>query len=272
MNLKGKPHHLDFPAIMGVINLTPDSFYAASRHETDRHILNSASEMIELGVDIIDIGGHSTRPGARALTVEEETARVLPAVKALSEQFPDMPLSIDTFRSEVARAALQEGASIINDISGGQFDPAIYTVAAENQAPYILGHLRGTFDTMMQETSYNDLIGEVSDFFIRRSNQLKDSGVNDIILDPGFGFSKTVEQNYELLKNMGYFTNLGRPVLAGLSRKSMIWKLLGSTPDEALNGTTALNTIALMNGASLLRVHDVKEAMETVKLFKMMYA
>jgi len=257
---------------MGVLNVTPDSFYKGSRAGDVEELIPRAERMLTEGATILDIGGHSTRPGAEQVTASEEIQRVVPAIQNIIKSFPEAIISIDTYRSDVAKAALDEGALIINDISGGQLDEKMFPLVIESKAPIILGHLKGRFETMMTETDYSDLITEVMDYFNEKINYLKSSGVNDIVIDPGFGFSKTLEQNFQLLKNMGYFINLGMPILAGISRKSMIYKLLGTTPDDALNGTTALNTVALMNGASILRVHDVKEAVEVVKLFNKIYA
>ena len=269
LNLKGKILDMSEPRVMGVLNLTPDSFYDKSRIKGKSELIKKCQAMLDSGVTMIDLGGHSTRPGAVKVEEKEEITRVVPAIKVLTREFPDCILSIDTYRSAVAEAAVDEGAAMINDISGGQLDPQMFPLLARTKVPYVLGHMKGTFDTMMSQVEYGDLIGEVFDFFQGKINQLKELDVNDVIVDPGFGFSKTLEQNYELLKNLGYFINLGRPLLVGFSRKSMIYKLLGITPDDALNGTTALNTIGLMKGANIIRVHDVKEATEVVRLFNM---
>lgn len=253
---------------MGVLNTTPDSFYTGSRVSNDSQVLEMATKMLEEGATIIDIGGHSTRPGSKSIDSQTEIGRVLLAINSVLNEFPNTIISIDTFNAEVARAAIDHGASIINDISGGILDEQMFDNAIELKVPYIIGHIQGKLDSMMQETVYKNLIGDLVDHFAERIRLLQDSGINDIIIDPCFGFSKTLDQNFSLLKNLAYFRNLGMPVLAGLSRKSMIYNFLEISPEDALNGTTALNTIALQNGASILRVHDVKEAVETIKLFK----
>ncbi len=267
LNIKGILLDLETPAVMGVMNITPDSFFSGSRHSNDKTIVNAVSSMIEQGAKIIDIGGHSTRPGAGKVSIQQEMDRVIPVIELIVNEIPCV-LSIDTYRSSVAEIAINSGASIINDISGGQLDQKMFQTVAGLQVPYIVGHMKGNFETMMTETDYDDLIGEIVDFFASKINQLKNLGVIDIVIDPGFGFSKTLDQNYELLKNLAYFSNLGIPVMAGVSRKSMIYDFLEKSPEGALNGTTVLNTIALQNGASILRVHDVTEANEAIKLYK----
>lgn len=253
---------------MGVLNTTPDSFYADSRIKDEKLLLNRVEKMLNEGAFIIDIGGISTRPGAQRITEEEELSRVIPAIDLISKTFPEVILSIDTFRSKVARQAVESGAMIVNDISGGTLDNRMHETVAQLQVPYILMHLRGTPETMSTETQYENLVIDVVKELSEQVHSLTRLGVADIIIDPGFGFAKTIEQNFEILKNLEYFNVLGYPLLAGLSRKSMIYKTLETTPEEALNGTTALNMIALINGARILRVHDVKEAVETVNLFK----
>jgi len=253
---------------MGVLNTTPDSFYADSRIKDEKLLLKRVEKMLNEGAFIIDIGGISTRPGAQRITEEEELSRVIPAIDLISKTFPEVILSIDTFRSKVARQAVESGAMIVNDISGGTLDNRMHETVAQLQVPYILMHLRGTPETMSTETQYENLVIDVVKELSEQVHSLTRLGVADIIIDPGFGFAKTIEQNFEILKNLEYFNVLGYPLLAGLSRKSMIYKTLETTPEEALNGTTALNMIALINGARILRVHDVKEAVETVNLFK----
>lgn len=222
--------------------------------------------MLSDGATFIDVGGYSSRPGAEYISVEVECSRVLKAIKVIVSEFPQAITSVDTFRSEVAKQGIQEGASIVNDISAGELDPKMFETVAALKVPYIAMHMRGTPQTMKGLTSYDNLVKEVMRYFLEKINRLKALGVNDIIIDPGFGFAKTSDQNFELLEHLDYFKNLERPILTGLSRKSMIWKTLGITADEALNGTTALNMAALLKGASILRVHDVKEAVEVIKL------
>lgn len=253
--------------VMGILNVTPDSFYRASRLTEEKHLLQKAGQMLEDGATILDVGGYSSRPGAANITEGEEINRVIPAIKILRQHFPDGLLSVDTFRAEVARQAIEEGASIVNDISGGHHDEAMIPLVARKQVPYICMHMRGTPQTMMDHTVYTDLMGDLLDYFHERIATLHSAGVKDVIIDPGFGFAKTPEQNFELLNRLELLHLIGKPVLVGLSRKSMIWKTLNTTPDDALNGTTALHMVALLKGACILRVHDVKEAVQAVKLF-----
>lgn len=259
---------LTIPVVMGILNVTPDSFYKESRENSISGTLEKAREMISLGAKIIDIGGYSTRPGAEDISIEGEIERVIPIIEVLRTEFPEVIISIDTFRSHVAEKAILAGANIINDISGFEIDPKIVDVAAKYNVPYILMHMRGTPRTMQAMTDYENLFKDVSLYLSKKIAELKKAGVNDIILDPGFGFAKTIEQNYELLNNLEAFQLFGKPILAGLSRKSMIYKKLGITPEESLNGTIALNAIALKKGAQILRVHDVKEAVELIDLLK----
>ena len=259
---------LSIPVVMGILNATPDSFFEGSREESTGGALEKAKTMISEGAKIIDIGGYSTRPGADEISIEEEVNRVTPIIRSLRKQFPDLVISIDTFRSKVAEEAILAGANIINDVSGFEIDPAIIDVAAKYKTPYILMHMRGTPKTMQSLTEYDNLFKDISFYFSQKIEELKNAGVKDIILDPGFGFAKTIEQNYDLLDNLEAFQLFERPILAGLSRKSMIYKKLKITPEESLNGTIALNTIALQKGAKILRVHDVKEAMELIQLLK----
>jgi dihydropteroate synthase len=260
-------HELKLPAVMGILNITPDSFYSGSRVDSETETLKRCGEMIADGASIIDIGAISTRPGAEYPGEEEELKRLMSVFPALRKAFPDALFSIDTWNSKVAEALLNEGADIINDISAGLMDQDMPEVILRHKCPYIIMHMKGDPKTMQSMTDYENLIREVNRFFVERLNYLRGIGINDIIIDPGFGFSKTIEQNYELLDKMQMLTYHGAPVLAGLSRKSMIYKALGITPEESLNGTTALNTIALMKGAGILRVHDVKEAVEVVGVF-----
>lgn len=266
-NRKGKLSELQLPTVMGILNITPDSFYSASRVTDKEEIMQRCEQMLADGASIIDIGAVSTRPGSEYPGEEEELKRLMSVFPALRKAFPDAFFSIDTWNSKIAEALLKEGADIINDISAGLKDQDMPEVILRHKCPYIIMHMKGDPKTMQSMTDYENLIREVNRFFVERLNYLRGIGINDIIIDPGFGFSKTIEQNYELLDKMQMLTYHGAPVLAGLSRKSMIYKALGITPEESLNGTTALNTIALMKGAGILRVHDVKEAVEVVRLF-----
>lgn len=268
LNLKGKLVDLHTPIVMGILNITPDSFHQESRVNSDKHLLSQAEQMLTQGAKILDVGGYSSRPEAIDISIEEELNRVIPAIDQLLNAFPEANLSVDTFRSQVAQAAMDAGACIINDISGGTLDENMFEVVGNTKAAYILMHMKGTPQTMNQMTHYDNLLIDIMDFYVKQSTHLRSLGVTDIILDPGFGFAKTVSQNYEILKNLQYFQQLKLPLLAGISRKSMIYNLLDTSPEEALNGTSVLNTIALMNGAQILRVHDVKEATEAIKLYK----
>lgn len=266
LNLRGFLREWESPAVMGIINVTPDSFYRWSR-VTDSTVNSRAESMVAAGATILDIGGCSTRPGSEEPSEAEELQRVLPAVESIREALPDIAISIDTFRVEVARQCLLAGADIVNDISGGQREPEMYNLVAEMKAPYILTHSRGTSKTMQSMTEYEDVVAEVLEFLAFGADKLHQAGVCDVICDPGIGFAKTAAQNYALLGGIGLFAEVG-PVLIGLSRKRMITEVLGIDAEEAKNGTTALNMISLMNGASILRVHDVREASETVKLYE----
>lgn len=266
LNLRGRLVDLSEPKVMGILNSTPDSFYAGSRLGTEKDMLSMAEKMLTEGATFLDVGGYSSRPGATDISEEEESQRVIPAIRSIVKEFPTALISVDTFRSTVANAAIHEGASLVNDISGGTLDAKIITTVAALKVPYVLMHMRGTPQTMNSLTNYNNLVREVIDFFHQQIAVLKEAGVVDIVLDPGFGFGKTREQNFELLHTLDHFSLLGKPILVGLSRKSMIWKTLDTTAEFALNGTTALNSLALLKGASILRVHDVKEAVETIKL------
>ena len=261
---------VDKPLVMGVINATPDSFYSDSRFTGLDEVIQIAEKMLDQGADILDIGGQSTRPGSAQITADEEMERVIPPLAAIAKKFPNVFISIDSYYSKVVRAAIDAGASIVNDISVGSIDDKMIRTVADLRVPYILMHMKGTPQTMQQNAVYENVTREVLDFFIARTNELKQAGIIDVIIDPGFGFAKTIDQNFELLKNLSVFKMLGKPILLGVSRKSTIYKTIGKTADEALNGTTVLNTIGLMNGASILRVHDVKEANEAVTLFSAM--
>ncbi|MCY7330629.1 MAG: dihydropteroate synthase [Saprospiraceae bacterium] len=266
------------PVVMGILNVTPDSFFDGGRYTTIDDVLHQAEKMLQAGAVLLDIGGASSRPGATEITEDEELKRVLPAIEALTKHFPEALLSIDTWRGQVALSAVEAGAHIINDISAGRLDAAMYpTLKAIHEdrqlgpVPYILMHMQGRPATMQQAPVYTDVVTEVLDFFIAEVGRLRALGVTDIILDPGFGFGKTVEQNYQLLRQLSTFSQvLGLPVLAGLSRKSMICKVLKVNPEHALNGTTALHIVALQQGAKILRVHDVREAVEVIRLWEML--
>ena len=265
INCKGELICFDTPKVMGILNITPDSFYAQSR-TTPAEVLRKAEQMLEEGTTFVDIGGYSSRPNAQEVSPQEELQRVVPVVEALVKHFPDIRISVDTFRAEVARQSLEAGACIINDISAGQIDPAIWEVVAHYQVPYIAMHMRGTPQTMQTYTEYDKLTKDILYYFSQIKDKARQLRINDLIIDPGFGFSKTLAQNYELMQQLALFKALECPILVGISRKSMIYKLLDTTPETALNGTTVLNTFALLHGADILRVHDVKEAVECVKI------
>lgn len=266
LHCRGKLVTIDRPVVMGILNVTPDSFFEGSRQQTLDHLLATAETMLQQGALMLDIGGQSTRPGAPDASATAETDRVVPAIQAIAAHFPDALISVDTFRASVAKAAVEAGAHIINDVSGGSLDADMLTTAAALRVPYICMHMRGTPATMQQLTQYNNVVTDVIDYFVERVDACRKAGIHDVIIDPGFGFAKTPEQNFQMVKQLNAFQIFGLPVLLGVSRKSTICKTLGITADEALNGTTVLNTIGLLNGASILRVHDVKEAMEAVRL------
>lgn len=268
VNIGGKLLQLDTPIVMGIVNITPDSFYSGSRKETLNDAIKQAEQILEDGGTIIDIGGQSTASTSSMLDASEELKRISPIIREIRKTFPNAILSIDTFYSEVAKAAVEEfGVNIINDISGGQIDDMMFETVAKLNVPYILMHMRGTPQTMQQLTNYNNLLKDIFYYFSQKVSQLNQLGANDIIIDPGFGFSKTVEQNYKLIANLKYFDIFELPLMVGISRKTMIYKLLDTTPSESLNGTTALNTFALNSGANILRVHDVKQAVECIKIY-----
>jgi len=270
LNVKGRLVDLSQPAVMAILNLTPDSFYKNSRSGSVEDMLLKVQGFINEGAKYIDLGAYSSRPGATHISVQEEIDRMLPAVEALHKHFPDAILTIDTFRAEVARASILAGAHIINDIAAGELDENMFATVAELQVPYIMMHMKGTPQDMQQDPFYNDVTLEVVTYFIEKVNRLRALGVKDIILDPGFGFAKSIEHNYELLRNMEDLKIFSLPYLVGFSRKSMVYKPLGSNAAEALNGTTVLHTIALQKGASILRAHDVKAAVECINLVKML--
>lgn len=267
LNIKGTLMSLSTPVVMGILNVTPDSFYADSRKQTEAAIEERIQAILSEGAQIIDIGGYSSRPDAAEVSPEEEMERLAFALKILNAHYPEAIVSVDTFRAGVARRCVEEyGAAIINDISGGELDPGMFATVAELKVPYIMMHMRGTPQTMQQHTDYADMMEEIMLYFAAKVRELHLLGVSDVILDPGFGFSKTVSQNYQLMGHLKEFEVFGLPLLVGISRKSMIYKFLGGTPADSLNGTTVLNTYALLNGADILRVHDVKAAVEAVKL------
>ncbi|MBS7566046.1 dihydropteroate synthase [Mucilaginibacter sp. Bleaf8] len=267
INARGTLIDLNTPRVMGIINLTPDSFFSDSRKPVVEDAVAQAGRMLADGATFLDLGAYSSRPGAEDISVQEEIDRLLTAVEAIVATYPEAVLSIDTFRSPVAEAAIKAGAHIINDIAGGQLDEAMFDTVARLQVPYILMHMKGTPQTMTKLAQYEDVFGEVFDYFVQRYEQLRQMGVHDVILDPGFGFAKTAEHSYTLMSRLQDFDMLQLPILAGISRKRMIYGLLGGTAQDALNGTSVLNTIALTKGANILRVHDVKEAVEAVKIW-----
>lgn len=266
LNCNGRLLAIDKPLVMGIINSTPDSFYGSSRFTGSDAALAQCEKMLSEGADIIDIGGQSTRPGSIAVSAEEELKRVIGSIEAIHKHFPGTFISVDTYYALVAKEAVAAGASIINDISAGGMDELMIPLVASLRVPYILMHMKGTPQNMQQQAEYENVTKEVLDFFVHKLAQLQKAGINDIIIDPGFGFGKTIAHNFELLRDLSVFQILKRPVLMGISRKSTIYKTLGSTAEEALNGTTVLNTAGLLNGAHIIRVHDVKEAKEAVKL------
>ena len=271
INIGGELMSLSTPKVMGIINITPDSFYSGSRTSEREEIAGRVRRHLTDGADIFDIGGYSTRPGCSDVAPDEEYSRLARALEVIREVAPDVPVSVDTFRAEVARRCVEEwGVEIINDVGGGTLDPEMWDTVADLDVAYILMHMRGTPATMGDFTDYNDVVADVLSDLAFKVAALRQKRVRDVIVDPGFGFAKTVEQNYKLLAALDKFHLTGAPVLAGLSRKSMIWRALDIKAEEALNGTTALNTVALLNGADILRVHDVKEAVETVKLVGML--
>lgn len=272
INVRGRLFELSQPQVMGILNVTPDSFYSGSRMQTDAQIAARAEQIVEEGGTMIDLGAYSSRPGAADVSPEEELSRLSGALGIVRGLFPDVVVSVDTFRAEVARRCVEDyGADIINDISGGTLDEDMFPTVASLNVPYILMHMRGTPQTMQQQTDYKDVTAEVLRYFGEKVDRLHAMGVSDIILDPGYGFAKTLEQNYQLLSRQRVFEVLDLPVLVGVSRKSMICKVLGCTPEEALNGTSVLHALALQQGTHILRVHDVKEAVETIKLVGMFH-
>ncbi|TYA92174.1 dihydropteroate synthase [Seonamhaeicola marinus] len=270
INCKGKLIDLSSPKIMGILNVTPDSFFDGGKYNDPSNILNQVEKMLTEGATFIDIGAYSSRPGADFVSENEELKRIVPIVALILEHFPETLISVDTFRAKVAKQCIEKGAALINDISAGKLDDTMLQTVANLKVPYIMMHMRGTPQTMQKQTEYDDLVKDLIFYFSERISAAYAFGVTDIVIDPGFGFAKTLEQNYELLAKLELLKMIEKPMLIGVSRKSMIYKLLETTPDRALNATTSLNTVALQKGASILRVHDVKEAMECIKLFKML--
>lgn len=268
LNCKGKLLFIDKPLIMGILNLTKDSFFAGSRVQTTEAIKNKAAQMISEGADILDLGAQSTRPGSIRISAEDELKKLIPTIKLLTQNFPGIVISIDTYHSKVAEQTVNAGASIINDISGGEMDKSMVETVAKLNVPYICMHMKGVPDTMQQQAHYHNITQEILDFFIRKIDICNRAGIKDVIIDPGFGFAKSISQNLRLLKELETFKLLEKPIMAGVSRKSTIYKTLNISSEDSLNGTTVLNTFALLNGASILRVHDVKEAREAITLFE----
>jgi len=266
LNCRGRLLDLSAPIVMGILNVTPDSFYDGGKYGDLSTTLKHAEKMLAEGATIIDIGGMSSRPGAKEVPVNEEIKRSIPSVKAVRKEFPEAYISIDTVWAEVARQAVNAGADMVNDISSGSMDKALIPTIGKLGVPYILMHMQGKPQTMQTAPQYDNVTTDILDFFIQKINKLRENGIHDIVIDPGFGFGKTIEHNYTILRKMKDFQVLNLPVLVGLSRKSMIYKVLDTTPDKALNGTSVLHTIALQNGAKILRAHDVREAMEVVRI------
>ena len=272
INCKGRLIDLSSPKVMGILNCTPDSFFDGGKYRNETQLLQQAEKMLTNGAHFIDLGAYSSKPNAEFVSEDQEMQRIVPVTELLVKHFPNVLLSIDTFRAKVAEACILSGAAIINDIAAGHLDDAMLATVGRHKVPYIMMHMRGNPQTMVKLTQYNDIIKEMLFYFSERIHAARSHGIDDIIIDPGFGFAKTLAQNYEVLNKMELFDVTGLPLLAGMSRKSMIYKLLGTTPQEALNGTTALNTIALTKGAKILRVHDVREAVEAVKIFEQLRA
>lgn len=264
---KGRLLDLSSPVAMGIINVTPDSFYSKSRSSSD-NVLEVAEKMLSDGATILDIGGASTRPGAKLIAPEEEIRRVVPAIEALREHFPNAWLSIDTYNSVTAKTAIEAGAHIVNDVSSGKVDNNMLSTVSSLNVPYIAMHMQGIPENMQQKPQYDDVVYEIRDELRQVIHSCEDAGIKDIIIDPGFGFGKSKTHNFDLMNGLHTFTTLGKPILAGISRKGMIWKTLGTSPEDALNGTTALHMVALQQGANILRVHDIKEAVEVITLYK----
>jgi len=270
INCKGKLIDLSIPKVMGILNVTPNSFFDGGKYKNEEEIISQVDKMLSDGATFIDIGAYSSKPSAEFVSEQEEIERIVPVIELILKYFPEALLSIDTFRAEVAKVSIESGAAIINDIAAGELDDKMFDVIAKYNVPYIMMHMRGNPQTMQTLTEYDDIVKEMLFYFSEKVKKARSLGINDLILDPGFGFAKTTDQNYEVLQKMELFNLLELPVLAGVSRKSMIYKTLGNSAQDALNGTTVLNTIALTKGAKILRVHDVKEAMECVTLCEKM--
>ena len=270
INCNGTLIDLSSPKVMGILNITPDSFFDGGSYKNDKAIISKVEKMLIEGATFIDIGAYSSRPGAKHISEQEELERILPVAKMLVKEFPEILISIDTFRSIIAKKCIENGACIVNDISAGSMDTRMFKTIAKLQVPYIIMHMQGTPQNMQVNPAYNNVVTDILYYFSEKIYELRALGVNDIIADVGFGFGKTIDQNYTLLKNLELFKNLEIPTLAGLSRKSMLYKPLGITPEKALNATTAANTIALLKGTTILRVHDVKEAVETIKIVELL--
>lgn len=268
INCNGQLIDLSTPKVMGILNVTPDSFFDGGRYTNEREVLQRVEQMLADGATFIDVGGYSSKPNAAEVSVQEEKARTIPVVTSIMHRFPEAIVSIDTFRSDVAQLCLDQGAALVNDISAGFLDPLMLKIVANYQVPYIMMHMKGTPQTMSTLAQYDDLVKEMLFYFSERIAAARSLGISDLIVDPGFGFAKTIDQNFELLRHLELFKSLELPILAGVSRKSMIHKTLQIKPEEALNGTTVLNTLALEKGATILRVHDVKEAVEAIKLWE----
>jgi dihydropteroate synthase len=266
LNCKGRLLVIEKPIVMGIINVTPDSFYAASQKQSADKVLEQAATMLQEGATILDIGGQSTRPGSSRISAVEEMERVLPVIESIQKNFPEAFISVDTYYAEVAQHAVDEGACIVNDISGGTMDTVMLSTVGKLNTPFICMHIKGTPESMQKNPSYENVTREVLDFFIQQTEKCRQHNIHDVIIDPGFGFGKTAKNNFQLLKELSAFKMLDKPILAGLSRKATIYRTLKITTEESLNGTTVLNTIALLNGANILRVHDVRPAMEAVEL------
>ncbi|MCG1035957.1 dihydropteroate synthase [Polaribacter sargassicola] len=271
INCKGNLIDLSSPKVMGILNITPDSFFDGGKYKNKTDILHQTEKMISDGATFIDVGAYSSRPGAKHISEDEELQRIIPVIDLLIKKFPEIIISVDTFRSKVAKETINLGAAIVNDISGGKIDEKMFTTVANLQVPYILMHMLGTPQNMQKNPVYNDVTQEIISFFAAQIHKLHQLKLNDIIIDVGFGFGKTIDHNFEILKNLSLFKNLDAPILAGISRKSMLYKTLDISAQEALNATTSANTIALLNGANILRVHDVKEAVEAVKIVNQIF-
>lgn len=268
LEYRGKSLKLDTPKVMGILNVTPDSFYDGGKYTSEKKLLTRVEQMLVEGADILDIGGYSSRPGAKDVDISEESKRVINATELILKNFPDALISVDTYRSLIAERVLEIGVFMINDISGGELDPNMLSILGKYNCPLVMMHMKGTPQTMVNETDYEHLIEDLIKYFKNKVAAAKEYGMTNIIIDPGFGFAKTLDQNYEILRNLDKFTSLEQPLLVGVSRKSMIYNFLNTTPENALNGTSVLNTMTLTKGASILRVHDVKEAKETIQLYQ----